>query len=229
MTAKTTVFEHEIVHEKMNELGPVVLGPLSSYLFRADPRRISVVFARHKFCSKMLAGKKNVLEVGCADGTYTRILLQSIEAVHGVDYDPRFIEAARAHAEHERLNATYAVCNVLEDTIERASQRFDGAVALDVLQYIPLEREGTFLQHIVDTLSDDAICLFGQPNRTSEQYASRRGQNGHINLKSADELYATLETFFENVFIFSMNDEVVHTGFQPMAHYLIGMGVGLRK
>ena len=26
--------------------------------------------------------------------------------------------------------------------------------------------------------------------------------------------------YFENVFLFSMNDEVVHTGFSPMAHYL---------
>jgi hypothetical protein len=26
--------------------------------------------------------------------------------------------------------------------------------------------------------------------------------------------------FIHNVFIFSMNDEVVHTGFHPLAHYL---------
>ena len=28
---------------------------------------------------------------------------------------------------------------------------------------------------------------------------------------------------FRNVFIFSMNDEVVHTGFYPMAHYLFAL------
>jgi len=32
--------------------------------------------------------------------------------------------------------------------------------------------------------------------------------------------------FFRNIFIFSMNDEVVHTGFHPMAHYLFAIGVG---
>jgi hypothetical protein len=37
-----------------------------------------------------------------------------------------------------------------------------------------------------------------------------------------------LSRFFENVFIFSMNDEVVHTGFSPMAHYIIGLGCGRR-
>mgnify|MGYP007028595943 CR=1 FL=1 len=32
--------------------------------------------------------------------------------------------------------------------------------------------------------------------------------------------------FFDNVFLFSMNDEVVHTGFTPMAHYLFALCVG---
>lgn len=27
-------------------------------------------------------------------------------------------------------------------------------------------------------------------------------------------------------FLFSMNDEVVHTGYYPMAHYLIAVGIG---
>jgi glycosyltransferase involved in cell wall biosynthesis len=33
-----------------------------------------------------------------------------------------------------------------------------------------------------------------------------------------------MERFFHNVFLFSMNDELVHTGFIPMAHYLIAIG-----
>ena len=37
------------------------------------------------------------------------------------------------------------------------------------------------------------------------------------------------DKYFENSFLFSMNDEVVHTGFGPMAHYLIILGVGLKK
>ena len=37
-----------------------------------------------------------------------------------------------------------------------------------------------------------------------------------------------LEKYFKNVFLFSMNDEVVHTGFSKMAHYLICLCVGAR-
>ena len=35
---------------------------------------------------------------------------------------------------------------------------------------------------------------------------------------------ALLDKFFHNVFVFSMNDEVVHTGYAPMAHYVFGLG-----
>ena len=32
-----------------------------------------------------------------------------------------------------------------------------------------------------------------------------------------------MQRHFHNVFLFSMNDEVVHTGFSPMAHYLLAL------
>jgi hypothetical protein len=38
-----------------------------------------------------------------------------------------------------------------------------------------------------------------------------------------------MERHFRTVFIFSMNDEVVHTGFSPMAHYLLAVAVGVRR
>jgi hypothetical protein len=42
-------------------------------------------------------------------------------------------------------------------------------------------------------------------------------------------LKALLDIYFENSFIFSMNDEVVHLGYYPMAHYLFGVGVGKKR
>jgi hypothetical protein len=50
----------------------------------------------------------------------------------------------------------------------------------------------------------------------------------HVNCKSGPELRALLLRHFRTAFLFSMNDEVVHTGFSPLAHYLIGIGVGRR-
>ena len=32
-----------------------------------------------------------------------------------------------------------------------------------------------------------------------------------------------MNKYFENTFLFSMNDEIVHTGYYKMAHYLISV------
>jgi hypothetical protein len=37
------------------------------------------------------------------------------------------------------------------------------------------------------------------------------------------DLKATMSRNFHNVFMFSMNDEVVHTGYHKMAHYLFAV------
>ena len=39
---------------------------------------------------------------------------------------------------------------------------------------------------------------------------------------------AAASRYFENVFVFGMNDEVVHTGFYPMCHYIFVLGTGKR-
>ena len=71
--------------------------------------------------------------------------------------------------------------------------------------------------------------MVGTPNINANLYASVQSRIQHINLFSHKRLRVLLERYFENVFMFSMNDEVVHTGFAPMAHYIWGMGVGVKK
>ncbi len=77
-------------------------------------------------------------------------------------------------------------------------------------------------------LAPHAVCILGTPNIMAAQHASKWSAEGHRNLKSAGTLRDLLAAHFENVFVFSMNDEVVHTGFHPMAHYLLGVGVGVK-
>ena len=65
--------------------GGVVLGPYTSHIWRDDPKHLLFLLARYKFCSKLLAGKNNVLEVGCGDSFGTAIVLQTVKKVHGID------------------------------------------------------------------------------------------------------------------------------------------------
>jgi 2-polyprenyl-3-methyl-5-hydroxy-6-metoxy-1,4-benzoquinol methylase len=205
--------------------GPIVLGPFSSFVWRCDPRRMGIVLARYKFVAKMLSGSERVLEVGCGDGFYNRIVLQTVKHIHGIDIDPEFIAWANEHSAQEGLNSDYQVLDVING---RIGGKYEGAYLMDVIEHISLEDEARFMGHIVDALEPDGTIIVGTPNITASPYASIYSQQGHINLKSAETLRASLEPFFKKVFLFSMNDEVVHTGFYPMAHYLIGMGVGRR-
>lgn len=205
--------------------GPLTMGPFSSFVWRCDPRRMGIVLSRYKFVAKMLAGSERVLEIGCGDGFYNRIVLQTVKHIHGIDIDPEFIAWASEHATHEQLDATYEVLDVIAG---RIAGTYEAAYLMDVIEHIALDDESRFLGHIVDAIEPDGTMIVGTPNITASPYASVYSQQGHINLKSAETLRASLEPFFRNIFIFSMNDEVVHTGFYPMAHYLIAMGVGRR-
>jgi hypothetical protein len=89
--------------------------------------------------------------------------------------------------------------------------------------------EQQFLSTVADNLKPHGFCVLGTPNETASLYASAHSREGHVNLFTAERLVATLRDRFYNVFAFGMNDEVVHTGFYPMCHYLFAVGCGKRE
>jgi hypothetical protein len=106
---------------------------------------------------------------------------------------------------------------------------FDAAYAMDVLEQIPSASEDVFIGNIVRSLTPEGVLIIGTPSLESQAHASPPSKEGHINCKSGKALKAMMERFFHNVLLFSMNDEVVHTGFVPMAHYLIAIGTTRRN
>jgi 2-polyprenyl-3-methyl-5-hydroxy-6-metoxy-1,4-benzoquinol methylase len=223
---KTKEPQNQFQYDTYLNRGPVELGPWTSHIWRTDPRHLGFLLARYKFCAKMLAGKGQVLEVGCGDGFGSPIVAQTVGAVHGIDFDSLIIEDARTRAEAESFSKVSF--SVLDITHEHPGQMFDAAFSLDVIEHIPPALEQAFMANLHASLRTDAICLIGTPNVEAQRFATPASAEGHINLKSAADLRALLSQYFHNVFIFSMNDEVVHTGFYPMAHYLFAMGVGAK-
>ena len=61
------------------------------------------------------------------------------------------------------------------------------------------------------------------PTIESQKYASKLSKIGHVNCKSKKDLKNLLMKFFNNVFMFSMNDEVLHTGYDKMSHYIFAL------
>ena len=215
---------NQILLDEYNEYGPVILGPYSSYTWRHDPMHVLFTLARYKFCAKMLAGSKDVLEIGCGDAVGSPLLLQTVERLHAIDLEPLIIENnIRLNAYPDRLSF-----EVLDVTRNSLSRKFDAGLSLDVIEHIPKSEEHNYLENICRSLKAQAVFILGTPNITAKQYASPSSAEGHINLKSHETLRSLLDQYFHNVLLFSMNDEVVHTGFYPMCHYLMALACGKR-
>jgi 2-polyprenyl-3-methyl-5-hydroxy-6-metoxy-1,4-benzoquinol methylase len=195
------------------------LGLATAWAWHDDPRHLLFTLSRYKFVAKMLAGRERVLEVGCADGFPTRLVAQTVKSVVGVDFDPQFINDANER-KSDRWPIDFRVHDVMAAPVPGS---FDGAFALDVIEHIPQQHEDRFLQNIRASLTGEGVLIIGTPSLASQQYASPQSKEGHINCKTAEKLQATLQRHFAQVFIFSMNDEVVHTGYSKMAHYYMAL------
>lgn len=211
--------------DEFTRRGAPEMGPMTGQVWRGDPRRLVFLLARYKFVSKMFAGRKRAIEFGCGDGFGMWVVRQTVGSVHGIDFDQVFVDWAKRNAARENMDCTYEFLDFIKDT---PRGRYDCAYSLDVIEHIPVELEHRYVDHLADVLEPGGSCIVGSPNITATPYASPVSLEGHINLKSAETLRATLSRRFENIFIFSMNDEVVHTGFSPMAHYLFALCVGVK-
>ena len=142
---------------------------------------------------------------------------------HGIDIDPAFIKDI-SERQDPKWAFTAAVHDMLSGPVER---KFDAAYSLDVLEHIAKENERTFIENVVKSLTPDGVFIVGMPSLQSQTYASPLSKIGHVNCKTGTELKKLMQDYFQNVFMFSMNDEVVHTGFESMAQYVFAMGVGV--
>ncbi len=224
-TGRTKEAQYQVHVDAMALRGPAEMGPMTSDTWRNDPRRLTFMLARYKFVSKMLAGKASALEIGCGDGFGMRLVLQTVKRAFGYDFDQLFVDWCRATALKEGLNAEFAVGDI---TQELPPGKFASAYSLDVIEHVEPAIEHKYIANIAAALEPNGVCIIGTPNATSAPYASIPSQIGHINLKTGETLTASMAAAFHNVFLFGMNDEVVHTGYAPMAHYLFAMGVNPR-
>lgn len=199
------------------------LGRHWSYNLWNDPKRLAFVMARYKFAAKMACKNKRVLELGCSEGIGAPILSEFAVKYTGVDMDgPAIVTACQ--------NFTSDKSGFLEDDfLGKRYGLFDSIISLDVIEHVHGEFEHLFFDTIRANLDDDGICVVGTPNITSDLYASPASKIGHVNLFSADRLREAMGALFHNVFVFGMNDEVVHPGFTPMCHYLLAVGCYLKK
>jgi len=200
---------------------PLSMGVNAAHLWMEDPKHLAFTFSRYKFVSKVLADSESVIEIGCGDGFAARIVACNVRSLLLTDFDPLFVEEASRFSISPYLYQTEVYDFIHNGPYEK--QKFSAAYCLDVLEHITLLDEDIFLKNIVGSLRSDGLLVVGSPSIHSQLYASESSKAGHVNCKSYEELKSTLKKFFHNVQIFCMNDEVVHTGFEKLAHYYLAV------
>lgn len=167
------------------------------YILKDDPKHLLFTLARYKFVSKCFAGFNNVLEIGCGNEFGSAVVKQTVVNLESTDIDSF-------------------------DITKDVREGYDGVFCLDVIEHIDKSQCGEALFNLS---SCAPVCIIGTPSLESQKYASQRSIEGHVNCMSGETLRAACHGYWKHVFMFSMNDEVLHTGFLPMSHYLIALCV----
>lgn len=209
----------------------VSLGPHSSYQWNNSRRHLLFTAARYKFAMKMIGGiyepgTKDILDLGCSDGFGTYYAAEFSKRALGVDFDEDAIGYAQKNYRGSNLEFK------LDNFLGKSYGRFDGIVSFDVLEHIYPENEDLYMRTILNNLSlldgGGGILVVGTPSLETQQYSKENVTGAHVNVYKGEDFYAMLKRYFHNVFLFTQNDEIIHTGHLRMANYLIAVCVGAK-
>lgn len=219
-------FEKWKKHKGLFIPGEVKLGPTYSYLLLHNPRALLFMYARYKFAARLLGEepKLNVLDLGCNEGLGAVLLAEKGHNVTAIDFDKEAIEWSKSN-----LAKQTGINFICDNFLGKEYSKFDAVVLLDVIEHVFKKNEEELFKTIVRNLKDSGFCIMGTPNVSATKYSSKTSKAGHVNLYSPERLRDVMRKYFNNVFLFGMNDEVVHTGFYPMCQYIICLGCGIRK
>lgn len=186
------------------------MGLMSSYRWAHDPKTVLFMLSRYKFVSKMVEGKHKVLEIGCGDAFGSRLVAEVVEHLDCYDQDKQMIESA---APHPKISYHWQ---------RFVHGEYDAAYALDVVEHMPHDE----MRELLRVLRGSArMVIIGSPSLESQAYASPLSAENHINCMTGIELRYEMKRHFREVLLFSMNDEIVGTGFSPMSHYNFAIGI----
>ena len=145
VTKETREPQYNRCLELRDTIGLTSLGLMTNQVWYDDPRRLTFLLARYKFVAKMLAGRRNVGEVGCGDAFGTRVVLQEVPDVTVYDFDPLFIQDIRARRD-ERWPLKAEVHDIVAGPLPR---KHEALFSLDVIEHIaPMRRARLFGQSV---------------------------------------------------------------------------------
>lgn len=205
-------------HVENKSLGYYTAGEMA-----IDIKHFMFRLARYKYVAKLMRYEKelNILELGCNEAWGGLLLKQNVDVASylGVDFDHDAIEWNK-----QNLSKDFSfVCEDFFSYVSQLNDKYDLVFALDVIEHIEKEREDEFCGLFSKTMSERGTAIIGTPHVNMVPYSSEASKKGHINMYDQKRLFAICKRHFNNVYIFNMNDEIVHTGMDAMACYMFAL------
>jgi len=217
----------DILINETRKYGSTSLGLNSNYMWNNDPKKLFISMARYKFVSRILEGKNNVLEIG-GEPFRSRIVRQAVKKLSVITKE-EFTFNESLQNRNNKYNINFLLQNVIKKKISKPKKKYDGIYSLDFINKLLKKDEHFFMSNCLNLLSKNGIFVIGTPSKESSRFASKITKIVNKNFYSGEELQLFLKKYFNNVFLFSMNDEVVHTGFLKMSHYLIAICINKKN
>jgi len=200
--------------------------------FCNDPSRWLFKFARYKHVSRLMSGLDKVLEIGASDCLGSPLVADKVKKLFCIEEHIELHKCAKNLVQQMGLDIELYNGSFPDDydaLFDKDQSKFDGIFCLDVLEHIEPSKATKFLQKCSDILTHKGVFICGIPSLESQVYASAASKAGHVNCMKIDEYKKFLSNVFENVFIFGINDEALHTGFGGTSHYLLALCVSPSK
>ena len=201
---------------KKKEYFPIDSFMLSS-TFMQNPLMCAIKLSRFKFVAKILSKNDSVLDLGCGNGFSSYFYAQFVREVLGIDL---YSDIQSIQKKMIAPNLKFIQGDILSPPSEITNKTFNAVAMVDVIEHFYKEDGDKIVSDYSNLLSKNGIMVIGTPSKYSQEYRSTCSKNTHFHEYEPDELNELCSFYFNRTIIFSMNDEIVHTGFNKLAWFV---------
>ena len=208
-----------VMDEMIQKVEPVELGEQSSSWFYNKQSHILHFLSYYKFASKLIGKEKRVLDVSCSEGLGSYILGKECGFAQGLDQDQEAIRSAQSN-----FSEDFIKFDSLDFLKMSGKPEWDAIIHLGMTDPILPETGDALLEVTCLNLKPEALTIVCTPSQIANEFNSIALEKGQERFYYHESLEETMKRFFEFVFLFAVNDEVIHTGLMPLARYYIAVG-----
>lgn len=178
-----------------------------------NPLMTTIKFSRFKFASKLISQNDTLLDIGCGQGLSSIFFSDYCKFVYGVDLLSDFLN-------HDRKNIKFIKKSIFNIHKKNFNRKINIITLIDFIEHFKKSDGALILSKCSKLLEKKGGTLIvGTPSVYSSKYRSKRSKKQHIHEYDGMELKNLCSQYFNRTFLFSMNDELVHTGFYKLAWF----------